>query len=179
MGMLDKLTGTRTAKPGVEPVSADELRAALLGLNRDSAPWQVRDGAPDKCDLVAEWRIADERWHAVFSGHRLNSVFRIKMKFDQAAHEVRNIQEESTVSWNGGIPSVSASWSRGQSSSVSWSWSPGQGSKSQSSQGAGYTEADQFGQTHTYNLNSSEIRDPLRDAVNDRGWDWKAVSFKL
>ena len=59
MGLLDKLKGSRPAQEGVAPVSVDELRAALLGLNRDGAPWQVRDGAEDGCDLVAEWRIVD------------------------------------------------------------------------------------------------------------------------
>jgi hypothetical protein len=32
---------------------------------------------------------------------------------------------------------------------------------------------------YNYRFQSSEIRDPLRDAVNDHGWGWKAVSFKL
>lgn len=43
MGLLDKLTGTRPARPGVAPVAVDELRTVLLGLNRDTAPWHVRD----------------------------------------------------------------------------------------------------------------------------------------
>ena len=59
MGLLDKLTGTRPAKPGVASVPVDDLRTALLSLSRDTAPWHVRDGAGDTCDLVAEWRIVD------------------------------------------------------------------------------------------------------------------------
>jgi hypothetical protein len=167
MGLLDRLTGTRPAKPGIAAVPADGLRAALLSLNRDTAPWHVRDGAQDKCDLVAEWRIIDAQWHGVFSAYGLKSVFRIKMKFDEAAHEVRNLDEQATVAWHGGIPSVSRSWSRGQINEI------------QVGQGYGYTEQGQFGQVYNYTFRSSEIRDPLRDAINDNGWGWKAVTFKL
>ncbi len=168
MGLLDKLTGTRPATPGVAPVPVDDLRTALLSLNRDTAPWHVRDGAEDKCDLVAEWRIVDAQWYGVFAAYGLKSVFRVKMKFDEAAHEVRNLDEQATVTWDsGGRPSVSRSWSRGQINEI------------QVGEGYGYTEEGQFGQVYNYKFRSSEIRDPLRATVNDHGWGWKAVSFKL
>ena len=167
MGLLDKLTGTRPPKPGVAPVPIEELRAALLSLSRDTVPWSVRDGAGDRCDLVAEWRIVDAQWHGVFAAAGLKSVFRVKMKFDQAAHEVRNLDEQATVTWHGGVPSVSRSWSRGQINEI------------QAGQGYGYTEEGQSGQVYSYRFRSSEIRDRLRDAVNDRGWGWKAVTFRL
>lgn len=167
MGLLDKLTGTRPAKPGVTPVAAADLRSALLGLNRDTAPWCIRDGAGDKCDLVAEWRIVDAQWSEVFSSFGLKSVFRIMMKLDEASHEVRNIDEQATLTWKGGLPSVGRSWSRGQIKEV------------EHGQGYGYTENGQFGEVYNYSFRSSEIRDPLRDAVNEHGWGWKAVSFKL
>ena len=167
MGLLDRLTGTRPATPGVAPVPTDELRAALLGLSRDTAPWQVRDGAGDKCDLVAEWRIVDAEWQGVFASCGLQSVFRIKMKFDEAAHEVRNVDEQATVSWQGIVPSVSRSWSRGQINEI------------QLGEGYYYTEEGQLGEVYNYKFRSSEIRDPLRDAVNAHGWGWKAISFKL
>lgn len=167
MGLLDKFTGTRPGKTGVAPVPAGELRAVLLGLNRDTAPWQVRDGAEDHCDLVAEWRIVDAQWHGVFSAYGLKSMFRIKMRFDEAGHEVRNLDEQATVTWETGIPRVSKSWSRGQINEI------------EVGRGYGYTEEGEFGRVYNYNFRSSEIRDPLREAVTGHGWGWKAVSFKL
>ena len=167
MGLLDRLTGTRPATPGVAPVPTDELRAALLGLSRDTAPWQVRDGAGDKCDLVAEWRIVDAEWQGVFASCGLQSVFRIKMKFDEAAHEVRNVDEQATVEWRDGIPYVGKSWSRGQINEI------------ESGRAVGFTEEGELGQVYNYKFRSSEIKDPLRDAVTEHGWGWKAVSFKL
>jgi hypothetical protein len=167
MGLLDKLTGTRPAKPGVAPVSVDDLRAALLGLNRDTAPWKVRDGAGDKCDLVAEWRIVDAQWQGIFIGAGLKSVFRVKMKFDESAHEVRNVDEQATLSWQDGVPKVGKSWSRGQIN------------ETEVGRGVGFTEDGGFGEVYNYKFRSNEIRDPLRDAVNEHGWGWKAVTFKL
>jgi hypothetical protein len=167
MGLLDKLKGSKPAKQGVAPVSVEDLRSALLGLSRDGAPWQVRDGADDGCDLVAEWRIVDAQWYGIFFAYGLNQVFRVKLKFDEGSHEVRNVDEQATVTWRDGIPSVSKSWSRGQINEI------------ESGRAVGFTEEGEFGQVYDYKFRSSEIKDPLRDAVTEHGWGWKAVSFKL
>jgi hypothetical protein len=167
MGFLDKLKGSRPAKEGVAPVSVDDLRAALQGLSRDSAPWQVRDGEQDGCDLVAEWRIVDAQWSGIFFGYGLSKMFRVKLKFDEGDHEVRNVDEQATVEWRDGVPAVSKSWSRGQINEI------------ESGKGIGFTEEGQLGEVYNYKFRSSEIKDPLRDAVTEHGWGWKAVSFKL
>jgi hypothetical protein len=167
MGLLDKLMGTRGPAPGVAPVGVDELRAALIGLSRDSAPWSVRDGAQDGCDLIAEWRIVDARWYGIFLGYGLSKTFRVKLKFDEGAHEVRNVDEQATITWRDGIPSISKSWSRGQINEV------------ESGRGVGFTEEGALGEVYNYKFRSSEIKDPLRDAITQHGWGWKAVSFKL
>jgi hypothetical protein len=168
MGLMDKLKGTRPAKEGVAAVSVEELRAAVLGLNRDSAPWRVREAAPDeKCDLVAEWRIVDAKWSGIFSNYGLSKVFRVMMKFHEDEHEVRNVDEQASVSWRDGFPEISHSWSRGQQNVTEYG------------KGTGFTEHGEFGQVYEYKFKSNEIRDPLRDAVTAHGWGWKAVSFKL
>ena len=59
MGLFDWLTGSKAAPAGVARQPAGELRTRLLAVNRDSAPFVVRDGAPEGVDLVAEWKIVD------------------------------------------------------------------------------------------------------------------------
>lgn len=167
MGLLDKLKGSQAAKPGVDPVSVDDLRSALLGLSRESAPWQVRDGAEDGCDLVAEWRIVDAQWYGIFFQHGLSKVFRVKLKFDEGSHEVRNVDEQASVTWRDGIPSIGKSWSRGQMNEI------------ESGQALGFTEQGEFGEVYNYKFRSSEIKNPLRDAATERGWGWKAVTWKF
>jgi hypothetical protein len=167
MGLFDKLMGTKPAKEGVAPVAVDELRATLLGLSRDSAPWHVRDGAQEGCDLVAEWRIVDAQWYGIFFAYGLSKVFRVKMKLDEGTHEVRNLDEQTGVEWRDGVPQISKSWSRGQINEI------------ESGRAVGFTEQGQLGEVYNYKFRSSEIKDPLRDAVTDHGWAWKAVSFRL
>jgi hypothetical protein len=167
MGLFDKLMGTKPAKEGVAPVAVDELRATLLGLSRDSAPWHVRDGAHEGCDLVAEWRIVDAQWYGIFFAYGLSKVFRVKMKLDEGTHEVRNLDEQTGVEWRDGVPQISKSWSRGQINEI------------ESGRAVGFTEQGQLGEVYNYKFRSSEIKDPLRDAVTGHGWAWKAVSFRL
>ena len=167
MGLLDRLTGTRPGNSGVAPVPVADLRSALLGMTRDTAPWLVRDGVGDGCDLVGEWRIVDARWSGIFSEYGLKSVFRVMMKFDEARHEVRNLDEQTTVDWSGPIPQVGRSWSRGQISEF------------EAGKVYGFTEQGAFGQVYNYRFRSGEIKNPLRDMVIQHGWAWKPVSFKL
>ena len=167
MGLLDKLQGTRPAKDGVAPVPVGELRSALLGLSRDTAPWHVRDGAEDGCDLVAEWRIVDAQWYGIFLGYGQSKVFRVKLKFDEDDHQVRNVDESASLEWRDGIPYVGKSWSRGQINEID------------SGRGVGFTEEGELGAVYNYKFRSSELKDPLRDTVTEHGWDWKAVSFRL
>ena len=82
MGLLDWITGSKSAPPGVarQPVAA--LRQAMLASNRDTAPFIIRDGAPEGADLVAEWKIVDARWYEIFAKASLTKVFKVLMKFD-------------------------------------------------------------------------------------------------
>ena len=56
MGLSDYLTGSNPVPKGVARKPATELRAGLLAMNRDTAPFVIRDGADADCDLLAEWR---------------------------------------------------------------------------------------------------------------------------
>lgn len=61
MALFEFITGSESPSPGVAQQPAATLRAALLALNRDTSPWQVRDGAAENVDLVTEWKIVDAR----------------------------------------------------------------------------------------------------------------------
>ena len=59
MPLSDFITGSKSPAPGVANQPAATLRTALLALNRDTAPWQVRYGETENINLVAEWKIVD------------------------------------------------------------------------------------------------------------------------
>ena len=148
-------------------LSADEVRQRLLTLNRETSPYQIIDGASQNVDLIAEWKIVDAKWVEIFAKANLTKVFRIYMKFDAAKHEVRGKDEEFTVAWRAGVPSLSISATKfqGQMTSVEF--------------GAAYafTEELKPGVVYNYRFNTNEIKKPIQEAVTACGWAYKGVAF--
>lgn len=167
MGMFDWLIGTKRPAAGVAPQSAASVRSALLAVNRPTAPFTVRDGAPEQVDLVAEWRVVDSSWHEIFAKAGLKKVSKVLMRLDPEKREVRAMDQDWSVEWRAGIPSLAlaAEGFRGQKIEFSF--------------GASYafTEAGGRGEVNRYKFSTSEIKAPLQDAVTAAGWTWRAVAF--
>jgi hypothetical protein len=148
-------------------LSVEEVRQRIFALNRETAPYQIIDGAPQNVDLVAEWKIVDAKWYELFAKANITKVFRIYMKFDPVKHEVRAKDEEFTVEWKAGVPSLSLAVSKfqGQMTSVEF--------------GAAYafTEELKPGVVYNYRFNTSEIKKPIQEAVAACGWNYKGVAF--
>jgi len=161
------------APPSAQPLygamdaSAQIVYDRIMSLNRPSAPYQIVDGRPQNVDLIAEWKIVDARWYEVFAKANLTKVFRIHMKLDAARHEVRAMDQELTVAWRAGVPSLSfeASFFKGQKSSISF--------------GTGYAFTENLapGQVYKYKFNTNELKKPIQDAVAACGWTYKGMAF--
>src|SRR5512134_4023391 len=109
MGLFDWLTVTKKPPAGVVARTPAEVHAAILAVNRPTAPFVVRDGAPEKVDLVAEWRIVDAAWYEIFAKAGLTKVFKVLMRLDPEKREVRAVDQEWSVEWRAGIPALSLS----------------------------------------------------------------------
>ena len=167
MGMWDWLTSTKRPAAGAPVCSRDELRTRLLALNRPTAPYQIIDGTGEGVDMIAEWKIVDADWYEVFAKAGLQKTFRIRLKLDEGAHQVRARDEESTVSWSAGVPQLHASRSKtwGQTQSV------------QFGSGYAFTEEGRPGQVYHYRFATGELKGPIQQVVNDCGWTYKGVAF--
>lgn len=167
MGLFDKLTGTRHPAQGASPVPGEELRAALLGLDRPEVPYTIRHGGGEQCDLLAEWRLAEPAWQQIFMRSQISHAVRIRMRLDHKAHEVRAVEEQWELSRVGTPTRLEATseYSRGPSRTVSRQWTFGRGA-------SGGLEA-----TETFRFNSAQMRGPLRDTVLASGWTWRGVVF--
>ena len=167
MGLFDWFTSTKRPKAGMAPASATDLREALLALNRETAPWQIRDGADEGVDLIAEWKIVDAKWYELFAKASLTEVFQIHLRLDDQAREVRALDKRYSVEWRAGVPELtfSASKFRGQTQSVSF--------------GTAYAFTEDFrpGQVYNYRFNTGEIKKPLQEAVTAHGWTYKGVTL--
>jgi hypothetical protein len=151
----------------VPVLSAEEVRQRLFALNRESAPYQIIDGRSERVNLIAEWKIVDAKWYEIFAKANLTTVFRIYMKFDEARHEVRAKDEEYTVEWRAGVPSlaVSASKFQGQKTSIEFGTA------------YAFTEELKPGQVYKYRFSTNEIKKPVQEAVAACAWSYKGVAF--
>jgi hypothetical protein len=164
MGFLDWLTGTKRPAPGIAPKPVGDVRAALLAVNRATAPFVVRDGSAEGVDLVAEWRIVDAAWYEVFAKAGLTSVFKVLMRLDEARHEVRAVDQQWSVEWRAGIP-MAAEGFRGQKREISFGTA------------YAFTETGMPGQVYRYKFATGELKPPLQEAVTAAGWTWRGVAF--
>jgi len=80
MGLFDSLSSTKRPPAGTPILSEDEVRSRLNALNRESAPYKIIDGANEKVDLIAEWKIVDAIWYEIFAKAGLSKLFRIYLK---------------------------------------------------------------------------------------------------
>jgi hypothetical protein len=167
MGLFDWLSGTKRPAAGVVAKSAADVQAALLTINRPTAPFIVRAGTPESIDLVAEWRIVDAKWYEIFAKAGLQRAFKILMRFDAQNHEVRAVDQEWSVEWRAGVPSLTlaAETFRGQKKEISF--------------GTAYAfkETGAYGQVYNYKFSTAEMKSPLQQAVTTAGWTWRGVAF--
>lgn len=167
MKLLDLLTSTRRPAADTPASSPQEVLDRLRGLNRPTAPYQIVDGASEKVDLIAEWKIVDAQWYEIFGKAGLTKVFKIYLKLDPQKHEVRTSDREYSVAWSAGIPSLSlvASAFKGQTQSVEFG------------KAYAFTEELAPGQVYNYRFDTREIKKPIQEAVTGAGWTYKGVAF--
>ena len=165
--MFDFLTSTKRPASGTPVLPAQQVLERLTALNRPTAPWGIVDGKAEGVDLIAEWKIVDARWYEIFAKAGLSKSFKIYLKLDEAAKQVKAQDREYEVSWKAGVPSmsISASAFKGQSKSIEFGAS------------YGFTEDLTLGQQYKYFFKTDEIKAPVQEAVTACGWVYKGVVF--
>ena len=171
MKLWDWMTGSRPAPKGAKAESVSKLRARLIGINRETAPFKIRSGEPEGVDLVAEWKIVDAKWYAIFSKAGTKRVFKVLMNFDEDKHVIRAQDQSWEVEWEAGAPNLQLSASAKGKAFKGTSWE-----KSYEKVWA-FREDLSFGEIYEYYFDTSEIKDPLRNAVAAAGWGWKGIAF--
>lgn len=167
MKLFDFFTSTKRPDDGTPALAPNEVRDRLLALNRPTAPYRIVDGSDEGVDLIAEWKIVDAEWYGIFNKSGLEKVFKIYLKLDPEAHEVRASDREYEVAWTAGVPSLSlaASAFRGQKQSIEFG------------KGYAFTEELRPGQVYNYRFSTKELKGPIQDAVTAAGWTYKGVAF--
>ena len=167
MKLFDFLTSTRRPDAGTPVRSPEQVRAAILGVNRPTAPFAIADGHAEGVDLIAEWKIVDAQWYEFFAKAGLKKVFKIYMKLDPAKHQVRAADREYSVEWRAGIPTLSLEVKvfRGQKQSIEF--------------GTAYAFTEELvpGQVYKYRFATGEMKKPIQQAVTSCGWTYRGIAF--
>jgi hypothetical protein len=152
MGLFDRLSGTKYPAPGVAPLPAADVRAALLALGGPDVPYRVRNALPaEKADLVAEWQVPE-----------LKLRLRTRMRLVPEHREVRALEER----WDISPENRSRRYGRGPAPTVSRQWTYERGPDGRRRK------------VETFRFDSREMSNPLRNAVLDSGWTWRGVLYR-
>lgn len=167
MGLLDWLTSTKRPEPGTPVCPTEKVRERILAINRPSAPFHIIDGRDEGVDLIAEWKIVDAQWYEIFAKAGMRKTFRIFMKLDEGASEVRAKDDEYRVSWSVGVPTIHASASRfmGQKQSIQFGTA------------YAFTEELRPGEVYNYRFSTGELKKPIQEAVTGCGWTYRGIAF--
>lgn len=148
-----------------KPVTAKTLRSRMLALNDLDLPFHVRE---EDDGLVAEWRIADDRWIGLMEAGGLHDVHRIYMELDPERERVRSLDVRRTVSWDAGMARVSASFSFFRGISF-FEYSRGV------QLGVFFRDGRWTMKAYDYRFVLSEMKTPLVQAIVGSGWTFSPV----
>jgi hypothetical protein len=152
-------------RPKTPSVTAKTLRARLLALNELDLPFQVRE---EPGGLVAEWRIADDRWIGLMEAGGLRDVHRIHLRLDPVREQVRSLDVRRTVEWSAGIAEVSASFSLFRGISF-YDYDRG------AQLGVFFRDGRWTTRAYDYRFVLSEMKTPLVEAITGSGWRFTPV----
>ncbi|MFJ2583954.1 hypothetical protein [Streptomyces sp. NPDC087538] len=117
---------------------------------------------------MAEWRILEPAWRTFFLRTQVRELLQVRLRLAPDRHEVRAVDRMWQVTWAGDTPrlALSAEAARGQVSVSTKSWMLGRG------------EDGEDGPTQTFGVDTSDLKDPVRDAMLTAGWTWRGVTFR-
>ncbi|USQ82961.1 hypothetical protein NFX46_03750 [Streptomyces phaeoluteigriseus] len=145
----DRRTGTRYPDSGIAPLSAEQVRAALLAVDAAGVPFVVRAALPgEKADVVAEWQVPELRLR-----------LKTRMRLVPENHEVHTLDER----WDRSPESGGKRYGRGPGTKVARQWAYERGPDGRRRR------------VETFRFDSRDMRDPLVKAVLDAGWTWRGV----
>ena len=107
-GRVASWAGQVPALPGVAAVSAQELGGRLLALNRLDLPYEIKRGtAPN--EYIVDWRYADAKWMDLARLHGMTRSYRLVLRLDDEAHNVRAQDRYASMDWSAGFLQAAAS----------------------------------------------------------------------
>lgn len=169
MGFFQYLGGK---KKSLSTTSKEELRRKIAGLNSSEAPYEIKP--TEESDFLLEWKIVDAKWYGIFSKEKVSKTYRALILLDDARKTVRYYEELGSVEWHIGTdglwkPSIryfAEAWKGRILFQKSWGVQ------------YGIKESGEFGKVYEYKFDIGYVRDPIKKAVQENGWEFVPVVRK-
>jgi hypothetical protein len=108
-GRVASWAGAEPAVAGVPPIAKEMLMSRLLALNQQDIPFAVSRGSRAN-ELVVDWRYADAKWLDLMRLHGMSRGYRLVLRFDDGAHNVRAQDRYASFDWSAGPGLATLKW---------------------------------------------------------------------
>jgi hypothetical protein len=156
------------AVPGIQPVAAETLMQSLLSINEQNVPYTIKRGK-DHNELVVDWRYADAKWLDLMRIHGMSKGYRLVLRFDERAHNVRAQDRYASFDWSAGPNLLSLNWK--MSLGITFY-------EYQHERVFGLQFRDgkpTFDLSYAYTFNLNEMKQPMIEIIRHAGWNFRPV----
>jgi hypothetical protein len=156
------------AVPGIQPVAAETLMQSLLSINEQDVPYAIKRGK-HRNELVVDWRYADAKWLDLMRLHGMSKGYRLVLRFDEGAHNVRAQDRYASFDWSTGPDLLSLNWQ--MSLGITFY-------EYQHERVFGLQFRDgkpTFDLSYAYTFNLNEMKQPMIEIIRHAGWNFRPV----
>lgn len=169
-GRVASWAGQVPAVPGVEPIAAATLMQRLLDLNEQDVPYTLSRGTHSN-EIVVDWRYADAKWLDLMRVHGMSKGYRLVLRLDEGAHNVRAQDCYASFDWSAG---------RGLDL-VNLDWKVSLGItfyeyRTERVFGLQFRDGKPtFDLSYAYTFDLNELKQPMIEIIRHSGWNFRPV----
>ncbi len=158
------------AVPGIAPLAAETLMQRLLSINDQDVPYTIKRGSQPN-EIVVDWRYADAKWLDLMRLHGMSKRYRLVLRFDDGAHNVRAQDRYASFDWSAG---------RGPDLlSLNWNMSLGitfYEYRHERVFGLQFKNGQPtFDLSYAYTFDLNELKQPMIEIIRHAGWNFRPV----
>jgi hypothetical protein len=158
------------AVPGIAPAAAETLMQRLLSINEQDVPYTLSRGTRPN-EIVVDWRYADAKWLDLMRIHGMSKGYRLVLRFDEGAHNVRAQDRYASFDWSAG---------RGPNLlSLKWNVSLGitfYEYRTERVFGLQFKDGKPtFDLSYAYTFDLNELKQPMIEIIRHAGWNFRPV----
>lgn len=167
-GRVASWAGQVPAVAGVQPVPAETLMQHMLGINEQDVPYKISRGSHHN-EIVVDWRYADAKWFDLMRVHGMNKGYRLVLRFDEGAHNVRAQDRYASFDWSTGPNFASLKWSISLGITF-YEY------RHERVFGLQFKDGKPtFDLSYAYTFDLNELKQPMIEIVRHAGWNFRPV----